>query len=142
MQIKEIMSSPVKTIPPGETLQQAARLMKEFDIGELPVGEPNDVEGLLTDRDITLRCVAEGRDPTQTRVADVMTNQCFWCYQDQDLQEACRTMEANQIRRIMVMNRNKKLVGVISIGDLAKRGDTERFAEQVMHAVCQKAKAA
>ena len=129
MLISEIMTREVESIRPDDTLQEAAMRMKEFGVGPLPVCENQSVVGMVTDRDITVRAVAEGLDPATTKVRDVMSDEIVCCFDDQEVEVAARLMQAKQIRRIMVMDRDKKLVGIITLADLAAAGDTQRAGE-------------
>jgi CBS domain-containing protein len=117
--IKEIMTPMVKCVPPHEKLSEAARLMGEMDVGALPICDNDRLVGMLTDRDITVRAVAQGRDPNTTTVRDVMSAGIVYVYDDQDVEEAARLFEARKIRRLPVLNRNKRLVGIVSLGDVA-----------------------
>jgi CBS domain-containing protein len=130
MWIRDIMTRDVECVWPDDTLQEAALKMKELDIGPLPVCDRDRVVGMLTDRDITIRAVAEGRDPRSTRVRDVMTQNMVSCYEDEAVEEAARLMQERQIRRLLVLNRNKRLVGIVSLADLAaETGDPHRIGE-------------
>jgi CBS domain-containing protein len=95
--------------------------MRDLDVGSLPVCDGEKLEGLLTDRDIAVRLVAEGLDPSMTKVNEIMTPGATYCFEDQTLDEAADIMEAQQIRRLPILNRNKRLVGMLSLGDLAVR---------------------
>jgi CBS domain-containing protein len=119
MQLKEIMTPGVEDISPEATLREAAEKMRHLDIGPLPVCDGDRLVGLLTDRDITVRAVAEGRDPATTRVREVMTPEVVYGYDNQDSRDAARLMEQYQIRRLPVLNHAKRLVGMVSLGDLA-----------------------
>lgn len=119
-QIKDIMTRDCKWVAPEMSLGQAARIMADRDFGFLPVGENNRLIGMLTDRDIVIRGVAESCDPETTTVRDVMTPQTLYCYDDQDVEEVCENMAETKVRRMPVMNRSKKLVGVVSLGDLSQ----------------------
>ena len=130
MTIRDIMTPDVECVWPDDTLQEAALKMKELDVGPLPVCDRDHIAGMLTDRDITVRAVAEGRDPKSTRARDVMTRDVIYCYEDEDAEEAARLMQARQVRRILVLNRNKRLVGIVSLADLgAGTGDPQRIGE-------------
>jgi CBS domain-containing protein len=120
MQVKDVMTKGVEVIRPNDMLQQAARMMKILDIGSLPVCDGDKVVGMLTDRDITIRATAEGLDPTQTRVRDVMSTDVVTVLEDQDIKEAAELMQSKQIRRVLVLNLDKRLVGMLSLGDLAR----------------------
>ena len=118
MKIREIMSPDVRIASPKDTLQHAAQMMEEIDCGVLPVGDGDQLVGMLTDRDITLRAVAQGKSPSCT-VGEVMSPDIKYVYEDETLEDASRNMSELQIRRLPVLNRKKRLVGIISLGDLA-----------------------
>jgi CBS domain-containing protein len=136
--VKEIMTTAVETLHPAETVGQAARKMKVFDFGSLPVVEDGTVIGALTDRDITLRVTAEGRDPAATLVRDVMTPDVICAGENEDVQQAAELMERHQVRRLPVVDRQKRLVGMISIGKVAQAED-DRLAGRVLKGVVQPA---
>lgn len=119
--INEIMSTDVQLIEPDATLRRAAQLMQELDVGALPVCRGNVLLGMVTDRDITVRGVAAGMSPDTARVSEVMTDNLQFCTEDQDSAEVMRTMGEAQVRRLPVVNMDKELVGIVSIGDLARR---------------------
>jgi CBS domain-containing protein len=121
-----MMTTAVECIAPGMQLRDAARTMKRLDVGFLPVCENDRLIGTLTDRDIVLRVTAEGKDPKNCTVRDIMTPEVFWCYDDQTTNEVADYMSKREIRRILILNRSRRLTGVISIGDLAKRGDERK----------------
>jgi CBS domain-containing protein len=129
----------VEVIHPEATLQEAARKMKGLDIGPLPVCTGKQLEGMLTDRDITVRAVAEGRDPRTTKVQEVMTGDVVYAFEDQDLSEAARLMEECQIRRVVVLDRDKQLVGIVSLGDLAVHTGNDRQAGKTLGRVSEPA---
>src|SRR5262252_3925739 len=119
MQLKEVMTPAVEVISPQASIREAAEKMRHLDIGPLPVCDGDRLVGMLTDRDITVRAVADGRDPVTTRVYEVMTPDVVYGFDDQDVQDAVRLMEQYQIRRLPVLSRSKRLVGIVSLGDLA-----------------------
>ncbi|MDB5313853.1 MAG: hypothetical protein JWO38_8055 [Gemmataceae bacterium] len=120
MLVKDIMTRDVECVRPDATLQEAARKMRDLDVGPLPVCGDNDrLAGMLTDRDITVRATAEGKDPTRTPVRDAMTPDVVYVFEDQDVRDAADTMAARQIRRVVVLSRDKRLVGIVSMADLA-----------------------
>src|ERR687894_2248246 len=131
MQLKDIMTPKPDCVRPDDTLQEAARKMRDLDVGPLPVcGDDDRLAGMITDRDITVRAVAEGKDPTTTPVREAMTEEIIYCFEDQDAQEAARTMQERQVRRLVVLNRDKRLVGIVSLGDLAtESGDKLKTGE-------------
>jgi CBS domain-containing protein len=131
MQVSEVMTRGVECTRPDDRISTAAERMRELNVGALPVCGDNDkLVGMVTDRDITVRATAGGSDPGRTNIRDVMTPHIAYCFEDQDVAEAARLMEQNQIRRLAVLNRNKRLVGIVSLGDLAvKSGDDQLCAE-------------
>ena len=122
MNVNSCMSTDVRLASPSESIRAAARLMKEIDAGILPVGDNDRIVGMITDRDIAVRAVAEGRGP-DTAVREVMSREVLYCYADERLDDVARQMRELQVRRMPVLNRDKRLVGIISIGDLALTDD-------------------
>ena len=137
MQLKEIMTLDVTVIRPDLPLQTAAETMKTLDVGLLPVCDGDQLVGMLTDRDITVRAVAEGRDASKTPVRDVMTPEIIYCFEDQEVREAAELMEEWQIRRLPILNRDKQLVGIVSLGDLAVYTGDEQLAGQTLEGVSE-----
>jgi len=121
MKIKERMSTDVRIATPDQTIREAAQAMAEVDSGVLPVGENDRLVGMITDRDIAVRGIAEGKGP-ETRVRDVMTDHVDYCFEDQELEEVTKNMADIKVRRLPVLNRDKRLVGIISLGDIAQAG--------------------
>jgi CBS domain-containing protein len=121
MPVKDMMTTDVTVIGPDETVAAAAAKMAQEDIGFLPVCDGERVIGAITDRDITVRGVAVGCDVKRTRVRDVMTADITYCFEDDDVEKTAHLMRQNQIRRIIVVDRDKKLVGVVALGDLARQ---------------------
>jgi CBS domain-containing protein len=119
MKVSEAMISDVRIANPNDTLQQAAQIMAEIDAGILPVGENDRLVGMVTDRDITIRAVGTGLGPDVT-VRHIMTEDVKYCYDDQDIEEVVEKMGDIQVRRLPVLNRDKRLVGILSLGDIAK----------------------
>jgi CBS domain-containing protein len=135
MQIREIMTREVDVIPPNALIRDAAAKMKELDVGAIPVCDGQKLTGLLTDRDITVRAVAEGRDPLQVRVTEVMSNEIAYCFEDETIEQAANLMESKQIRRLPILDRNKQLAGIISLGDIALRTEGSRQKELAAEAL-------
>jgi len=117
--ISQIMTRDVSVVSPDDKLLRAAQLMRDLDVGALPVCNGKRLVGMITDRDITIRAVAEGRAPDSMSVSDIMSDQVFWCFEDQTAGEVLQQMGDQQIRRVPVISRNMELVGVVSLGDLA-----------------------
>ncbi len=119
MNISEVMTRDVRIATPNDSLQTAARIMDEYDFGLLPVGENDRLIGMLSDRDITIRAVAQGLSPQESKVADVMTADVKYIYEDESVEQAARNMSDLQVRRLPVVDRDNRLVGIVSLGDLA-----------------------
>ena len=120
MQIKDVMSQEYTFISPDANLAEAAAMMQQQDIGFLPVGENDRLIGALTDRDIVTRSVAQGQNPAQQNVREVMSQGVKYCFDDQTVEEICQNMAQIKMRRLPVVNREKRLVGTVSLGDLAQ----------------------
>lgn len=112
------MSSDVQTISPDATIEEAAQEMRDGDFGLLPVGDEEQLLGVITDRDIAIRAVAEGRGPS-TPVSEIMSEGVIWAHEDDSIEEAAEIMSDNQIRRLPVVNAEQRLVGIVSLGDFA-----------------------
>jgi CBS domain-containing protein len=117
--LRDVMTRDVKTIPPSAAVDEAASLMKSLNVGAIPVCNGQRLEGMVTDRDIVLRVVAEKRDPRTTKVEQAMTPRMIHGYEDQDVEDAAKVMQKEQIRRLPVVNHDKQLVGIVALGDLA-----------------------
>ena len=113
--------------------------MKALDVGMLPVCEQDRLIGSITDRDIVIRALAEGLDPAVTRVREMMTPEVAYCFDDQSVTEAAELMEQKRVRRLPVLDRNQRLVGIVSLGDLAVRTHKDRMAGHVLERVCEPA---
>ncbi len=136
MLVTNVMTRGAECVRPTDSLQQAAQKMKSLDVGPLPVCGDNDrLVGMITDRDITVRAVAEACDPKTTTVREIMTPDVVYCYEDQDVQDAARLMKENQVRRLVVLNRDKRLVGIVSLGDLAVETGDEKLAGKALEEV-------
>lgn len=123
MKIREAMTPNVTLVSPKQTICEAAKLMAECDAGALPVGEGDRLVGMITDRDIAIRAVAEHRSP-ETAVRDVMTPQVLYCFDDEDIEHVAQNMGEHQVRRLPVVNRDKRLVGIISLADISHSTST------------------
>jgi CBS domain-containing protein len=117
MLVKEAMSRDVKTVGPDEQIQAAARIMLDMDVGALPVGDEDHLVGMITDRDIAVRGVAAGKAPS-ARVREVMSGELRYCFEDEDTAHVARNMGEQQLRRLPVVDREKRLVGIIALADL------------------------
>lgn len=123
--VADIMTRNVRTLAPTDTVRRAAQSMGEINVGSIPVCNGKKLVGMVTDRDITLRGVAQGLDSEKTLLSDIMSKDVKWCFEDQPLDEVMETMAASQIRRLPVVSRDKDLVGIFSLGDLATKTDNE-----------------
>lgn len=119
MRIAEVMTRDVAVVHPGDSLRRAAWMMDNLNVGALPVCDGDRLVGMITDRDITVRASAAGRSPEETRVAEAMSSRLRWCFADDDVEQVVRKMGDSQIRRVPVVDKQKRLVGIISLGDLA-----------------------
>lgn len=137
MKVDEIMTRDVEVANPGDTLQTAARLMADIDAGALPVGENDRLVGVITDRDITVRGVAEGLDPTQATVRDVMTEEIRYCFEDDPVERVSNKMSEWQVRRLPVLNQDKRLVGIVSLGDIVVEAPEKEPAREALEGVSQ-----
>jgi CBS domain-containing protein len=125
MKISECMSQDVEIVTPDQPIREAAQFMLRADAGAMPVGEGDRLVGMVTDRDIAVRAVAEGRGP-DTPVRDVMTDEILCCFDDDDVEEVAMKMSDNQVRRMPVLSREQnKLVGIVSLGDLSRSDQGE-----------------
>lgn len=116
--ISEVMTTDVQVVRPDETVQDAARIMADLDVGAIPVCDGTRLQGMITDRDITIRATAEGRGG-DTPVRDVMTTDVVWCTEDDNTQDVLERMSDAQVRRIPVVDQDRNLVGIVALGDLA-----------------------
>lgn len=123
MKVAEVMTRQVKLASPEDTIRQAAGVMAQLDVGVLPVSEGDRIVGMLTDRDIAVRAVAKGKGP-DAKVREAMTPEVKYCFEDEDLDEVVRNMGEIKVRRLPVMSRDKRLVGIVSLGDVALYGDS------------------
>ena len=128
--VRDAMSKDVRIAMPDESIRNAALLMVELDAGVLPVGENDKLIGVITDRDIAVRAVAQGKDPT-THVREVMSQEVLYCYDDQDLPAVAKNMAEQQVRRLPVVNREKRLVGIISVTDISHHENARAAGEAV-----------
>jgi len=135
MKLKEIMSRNVEVVTPDTPIQAAAEKMRALDVGPLPVCDGDRLVGMVTDRDITVRATAEGAEPFSTRVGDVMTAEAVFAFEDDDIEKAAQMMRDKQIRRLAVLHREKQLVGIVALGDLAVDTGDEQQSGSVLKEV-------
>ena len=128
--ISEVMTRDIQVASPDQTIREAALTMAREDIGSLPVGENDKLIGMITDRDIVLRAVAEGRSP-DTQVREVMTDSIKYCYEDDDVGHVAQNMAELQVRRLPVVSRDKRLVGIVALSNVAQCGDKKATNEML-----------
>jgi CBS domain-containing protein len=132
MKVKQAMTSEVRVASPEQTIREAAQLMAELDAGALPVAENDRLVGMITDRDIAVRAVAEGLPP-DTPISAIMSREVLYCFEDQALDDVARNMGQVQVRRLPVVNRDKRLVGIVSFADLARTEQPTTVGRAVSH---------
>lgn len=121
MLVKDIMSKKPNYLAPSATLTELGQAMLKNDFGFLPIGENDRLIGTVTDRDITIRAVAKGKDPNKTRAKEVLTKKVLYCYENDDIQKALKNMSKQHVHRLIVLNDKKRMTGVFSLSDLAKK---------------------
>lgn len=140
MKVKEIMTSPVEEIGADAKVFQAAKMMKMLNIGVLPVIKGEAIFGIVTDRDIAVRVVAERLDPQNTSVGQVMTTEVICCSEDATVEEAARLLEENQVHRLLVLS-NNKVCGIISIADVVRNINNDHLIHEILQSICEPAHA-
>lgn len=138
MLVRNVMTTPVDLVDSTTSLTQVARIMRDDDIGALPIGDNDRLVGILTDRDIIVRCLADGRNPDAVTARDVMSEHVVFCFDDQPVEDAAEIMSARQVRRLPVLNRDKRLVGIVSLGDVWSRG-APAVAEEMLQGIAKPA---
>jgi CBS domain-containing protein len=133
--LRDIMTGNVETIAPNATVQEAAKKMKDLRVGALPVCEGDKLIGIITDRDLVMRVLAEGRDPKTVIVDDALTINVVFCFEDEGVERASQLMAKHQIRRLPVMSSTKRLVGIVTLGDLAVHGKNPEVSGDVLQQV-------
>jgi len=139
MLLRDLMTHNVQEISPQIPISEAAQKMRSLDVGALPVCKDGRPIGMLTDRDITLRAVAAGRDPSQMLVSEAMTPTIVFCYEDDDVREAAQIMQQKQVRRLVVLDHDNCPRGIISLGDIATRAQDEHLSSEVLERVSEAA---
>lgn len=131
MRVSEAMTRDVRLCTPGQTIREAAKAMADIDAGAMPVGENDRLIGMVTDRDIAIRAVAQGKGP-DTPVREVMSEHVHYCYDDQEIDDVAQNMGDIRVRRLPVVNRDKRLVGILSLGDVARTEGGETVGDAVV----------
>jgi len=136
MRVKEIMTPDLELASPDLTIQEAAKIMRDRNVGSLPVGVNGELAGMGTDRDITCRATAAGWDPAKTKIRDIVSKTITYCFDDQNVADAARLMEKGHIRRLAVLNRKKRMVGLLSVDDVARC--SHDLAGEILEAVSER----
>lgn len=132
MKVREVMTADVELAKPDDSVQHAAQVMASIDAGVLPVSDGDRLIGMITDRDIAVRAVAPGKDASSTKVRDIMSPEIKYCFDDEDVDHVADNMAEQQLRRMPVVNREKRLVGIVSLADIA----TEHGPTKAGDALC------
>ena len=139
MNVFEVMTPDVVSVGPEATLMEAAQAMKDLDVGPLLICDGGSLIGVITDRDITVRATARGFDPRTTEVRQVMTPDVVYCREDDDVRQAARQMQDAQLRRLLVVNPSGRLVGIVSLGDIALQAGQDELTGQTLEKVSEPA---
>jgi CBS domain-containing protein len=140
MKIKDVMTKSVETVRPDQTLQEAASRMKSLDVGPMPVCDNDRLVGMLTDRDIVVRAAADGKDIRTTKVREAMTSEVVVCAEDDDVKDAAKKMKDRQIRRLVVVDGQQRVAGIVSLGDIAVDTSDEKMSGRVLEEVSKPAR--
>jgi CBS domain-containing protein len=136
MLVREIMTKKVDFIDPEASLSDASKIMREDDVGCLPVGENDRIIGMITDRDIVVRAVALGKDLTNLKVRDVMSKPIKYCFEEDPIEDLAQNLAKNQVHRLPVLNQDKRLVGIVSLSDLSNKGSSKEATYTALHGIC------
>lgn len=131
MQAKDVMTKKAHFLPPTATISEAAEQMRQQDYGFIPVGENDRLIGAVTDRDICLRAVAKGKDPKKTTLKEILTENIRFCFETDDLKKVAQLMEKEKIRRLVVLNKDKRMTGIITLGDIAQKAKDAKLLSEV-----------
>lgn len=133
--VREVMTQDVRVVDPESSVEEAAQRMKDLGVGAMPVCEGETLLGMITDRDIVIRCIAEGMPPQSTVVREIMSEPAVFCYEEQDIEDVARVMEGQKIRRLVVLNAERRLVGIVSLGDIAVKAGREYLGGEILEKV-------
>lgn len=139
MQLNEVMTRQVEVVSPMATLQEAAQKMRDHGIGALPVCSREVLVGMVTDRDIVVKAVAEGQNLSAARVEQALSPHVLYCFEDQPVEDAAKMMADNQVRRLPIVNRDKRLVGIVSLGDVSVKA-SESAAGEALESISEPAR--
>jgi CBS domain-containing protein len=136
-QIKDVMTHDVVTLAPTSKVTQAAEAMKSLNVGAIPICDGGRLLGMVTDRDLVVRVIAEHRNPETETINNIMTTDVDYCYEDQTVEEAAHVMEDRQVRRMPIVNHDKELVGIVSLGDVAVKGADKSTTADALEQISQ-----
>lgn len=138
MQLREIMRTDYHVIPHTATIQEAAKMMRDHDVGLLPVTDNGKMIGTVTDRDVVVRVIANGGDTSMIPMSQAMTAQLIYTYEDKNVTEALRLMEENQVRRLIVVNQAQQVVGLVSLSDMTRTDNADEMVAEVLRELSAK----
>lgn len=136
MRIKDVMTKNVQVVSPDTSLDEVAKKMQKSDCGSVVVAENDRLVGMITDRDIALRCVAENHHPSKTKAAQIMTKEILYCREDDTIEDVAGNMTKNKVRRLPVLNKEKRLVGIVSLGNLAVHSSDHVVCGRALGSIC------
>ncbi len=139
MQVKEIMTRSAEVVDHEADLVEVAQKMRTFEVGALPVCEGGQLVGMITDRDLTVRAIAEGKDVSDTQVSEIMSPEVFSCFEDDDIGDAAQTMQEKSIHRLLVLNNDEQPVGIVSLADFVVKSNDEHLAWQILDKISEPA---
>jgi len=137
--VKDLMTSNPRSIDSEKSVAYAAKMMRDENVGLAPIVRGDQLVGTVTDRDITIRHVADGQNPYRVKARDIMTPNVFYCFVDQDVEEVGRYMQEHEVRRVLIFDRGQNLVGVVSLGDISKAAGEERLAGETLKEIAEAA---
>lgn len=132
MLVREVMRDKAEVIHFDRSVEEAASIMKRGNFGSLPIEQNDKMIGMITDRDIVVRVVATGKDPKTTKVVDCMSEGISYCFEDEDIEAIARKMASVQVRRLPVVSRNKRLVGIVSLTDMARKAKNDKLTQEIV----------
>jgi CBS domain-containing protein len=137
MHVKEVMSNRPEFLPPTTPLIKITEEMRLHDFGFVPIGENDRLIGVVTDRDVAIRGVGNGKDPNSLQAKDVMTKKVLYCYEDDNIKDAAESMCKQQVHRLIVLNKDKRMTGILSLGDIARKSKNEKLSGHIIEAISQ-----
>lgn len=135
LHVREVMSKSPEFLPPNATLKEAALKMQELDCGFIPVGENDKLIGAVTDRDIVLRTLGQGKDPNKATLRDVMSEHIEFCFEEDDIAKAIKHMKDKQIHRLVVLNKDKRMTGILALGDIARKSHNDELCGKTVEGI-------